>query len=142
MLVLWGSTGIHFELGSRFFSLFFSQGYFYSFLSGNKHPSSSSRVCPWHRTWNNSFITKQACTECRTLKLFFLNSAPELTPLERNVKTFVLSPKSSKSLMEEFCLSENCNSSFLVSSYLWLFLADQNALEYYKIFFWMIGPYF
>lgn len=43
-----------------FFSLF--TRLFLFFLSGNKHPSSSSRVCPWHRTWNDSFIKKQCCT--------------------------------------------------------------------------------
>lgn len=74
--------------------------------------------------------------ESRILKLYFLNLSLELTPLERNVMTFILSPKSRKSWIEEFfCLSENCNFSFLVSSYLWLVLADQNALAYYRTFF-------
>lgn len=47
-----------------------------------------------------------------------------------------MSPKSKKSWIEEFsCLSEKCNFRFFLSFCLWLFLADQNALRYYRFFF-------
>lgn len=125
-----------FWTGQQIFFLFFSQGYFYSFLIGNKYPSSSSRVCPWNRTWNDWFIKKQSCTESRTLKFSFWNSAPELTTLERNVKTFVLSPKAGNLWWKSSSVCQRTATSvFFLVSYLWLFLADENALGYYRIFF-------